>query len=180
VNGRFFVVVFLMLFGVLAVFNGAAWAGGNVNFMYGHKSIDEVWEPVEEQSEYGLMIDFKAENWPLSIALDLLFSDDSSDGFDGETRELSLGVRKYFSVNDRFKPYVGGGLVHIYTEYGYSGYSDDDAAVGIWLSGGVLYTIAERLNIGVDLRYSDAEVTMWDLDVEAGGSHLLLFAGIHF
>lgn len=189
-NGRCLVVVFLMVFVVLSAFNGAAWAGGNMNIMYGQKNLDDDdWEPVEDQREYGIMLDFKAnDNWPISIALDLLFSDDDADylGMDveGETREFNLGVRKYFPVTAQFKPYIGGGLAYIEAEasasFGGFGASVDDSEVGFWLSGGAVYTFAERINVGVDLRYSDAEVTIAGVDVEAGGTHLLVFAGVHF
>lgn len=187
---RSLAVVFLMVFAALAIFNGAAWAGGNVNVMYGQKNLDDDdWEPVEDQTEYGIMFDFKAnDNWPISIALDLLFSDDEGDYYgvdiDGETQEFNLGVRKYFPVTPQFKPYVGGGLAYISAEYSGSyagvGVSDDDSEVGFWLGGGAVFTFAERINIGVDLRYSQAEVTMYGMDGEAGGTHLLVFAGLHF
>jgi opacity protein-like surface antigen len=190
VNGRSLVVVFLMVFVTLAAFNGAAWAGGNVNVMYGQKNLDDDdWEPVEDQREYGIMFDFKAnDNWPISIALDLLFSDDDGDYYgvdiEGETQEFNLGVRKYFPVTPQFKPYVGGGLAYISAEYSGSyagvGVSDDDSEVGFWLGGGAVFTFAERINIGVDLRYSQAEVTLYGVDGEAGGTHLLVFAGLHF
>jgi opacity protein-like surface antigen len=199
-NGRFFVVVFVTLFGVLAVFNGAAWAGGNVNIMYGQKSLDEDdWDPVQDQREYGLMIDFKGnDNWPFSIALDFLKSYDDSDLYlsdygivldtEGETQELDLGIRKYFQVTKSFKPYIGGGVAFISAEKSasYAGESIpfDGSGVGFWLSGGMVFTIAERFNIGVDLRYSAADATLsyeyYDWDVEAGGTHLLVFAGVHF
>jgi hypothetical protein len=33
------------------------------------KYLDEYdWEPVEEQAEFGVMLDFKQESWPVSIA----------------------------------------------------------------------------------------------------------------
>jgi opacity protein-like surface antigen len=189
-NRKGLVVFFSMVFVLLAAFNGAAWAGGNVNIMYGQKNLDDDdWEPVEDQREYGIMIDFKAnDNWPISIALDLLFSDDDDDylGVDveGETREFNIGVRKYFPVTPQFKPYVGGGLAYIDAEVSAAigGFraSDDDSEVGFWLSGGAVFTFAEHINVGVDLRYSDAEVTIAGVDGEAGGTHVLLFAGVHF
>lgn len=197
VNGRSLVVVFLMVFVALAAFNGAAWAGGNVNVMFGQKNLDDddYWEPVEDQTEYGIMFDFKAnDNWPISIAVDVLFSDDDGESYspylganveyEGETQEFNLGVRKYFPVTPQFKPYVGGGLAYISAEYSgsYAGVSvsDDDSEVGFWLGGGAVFTFAERINIGVDLRYSQAEVSLFGVDGEAGGSHFLVFAGLHF
>ncbi|MEJ2154082.1 MAG: outer membrane beta-barrel protein [Desulfobacteraceae bacterium] len=166
-----------------------AWAGGNVNFMYGQKELDsDNWEPVESQREYGLMLDFKAQNWPISIAADLLFSEDDdyigSIKVEGETREINLGVRKYFSVTDQFKPYIGGGIAWIKGEvsaslFGQSA-SEDDSNIGFWISGGAVYTVAQHFNIGLDLRYSDAEITIAGIDGEAGGTHVLAFAGFHF
>lgn len=189
-NRRGCVIFFMMVLVLLAAFNGAAWAGGNVNIMFGQKYLDDDdWDPVEDQREYGLMLDFKAnDSWPFSIAFDLLFSDDDGDYYgaqiEGETQEFNLGIRKYFPVTAQFKPYVGGGLAYISTEFSGSyagiGASDDDSTVGFWLGGGVVYTFAQNINIGVDLRYSQAEVTMFGVDGEAGGNHLLVFAGVHF
>lgn len=186
---RKYLVIVLALFLVPFILNSVAWAGGNVNVMYGQKNLDsDDWEPVEDQREYGLMLDFKAQNWPISIAVDVLFSDDDSTisgvKLEGETREFDIGVRKYFSVTDQFKPYIGGGLAYIYGEVSasFSGLSasDDDSGIGFWLSGGAVYTFAQHYNIGVDLRYSDADIDIAGVDGEAGGTHVLVFAGMHF
>lgn len=188
-NRKGLIVALPMLFLVLVVFNSTSWAEGNVNVMYGMKYLDsDDWEPTEKNQEFGLMVDFKAENWPLSIAIDILFSEDDdylgSAKVEAKTQEFNLGIRKYFPINQRLKSYLGGGLAFINAEasaslYGLTATQDDDG-IGVWLSGGAVYTVADHFNIGLDLRYSKAEVTIGGVDGEAGGAHILVFAGFHF
>jgi len=50
---------------------------GNINVFMGGKQLEEDdWEPLDEQDEYGIMLDFKQESWPISIAIDFLSSSD--------------------------------------------------------------------------------------------------------
>ena len=44
---------------------------GNINVFLGAKALEEDnWDPVEEHKEIGIMVDFKNENWPISIVID--------------------------------------------------------------------------------------------------------------
>ncbi len=158
---------------------------GNVNVFLGAKSLDEdEWEPSDEQSEFGIEIDFKQQNWPVSIAMD--FSRGSGDGtlwdikFESETSELNIGVRKIWEQFPHMRPFIGGGVSFIRGEFSGPGVSDDDTGVGGWLGVGVYYTLAEQFNIGVEAKYSGAEVTLFGVDVNAGGGHLGLLIGYHW
>jgi hypothetical protein len=62
--------------------------------------------------------------------------------------------------------------------YGLSVSVDD--AVGFWIGGGVYWTLGEHFNIGFDVRWSKAEVTIDGLDFEAGGTHAGLLLGYHW
>jgi len=175
----------------------AGWTG-NINAFLGMKYLDEDdWEPVEEQTEFGLRIDFKQEGWPVSIAIDYLVSSDDDTGLwydpvigiftatvEGETSELCLGVRKIWDHFPTMRPFIGGGIARITAEAKVSalGFSDsaDDDAIGIWIGGGVYWTLAEHFNIGFDVRWSKAEVTFYGVDGEAGGSHVGLLLGYHW
>ncbi len=164
---------------------------GNVNFFYGINNLDhDDWDPVEQQKELGILLDLKKKTWPISIAIDLFSSEDSDDyvyqGYnfdaDGETQEICIGVRKIWDYSNG-SPFIGGGLTRINAEqtasYGPISLSEDDSEFGIWLCGGMYWTIGEYFNIGVILRWSQAEVSIGD-DIKAGGIHFGATAGVHF
>lgn len=81
---------------------------GNVNFFLGIKTLDDDdWEPIEEQGEVGVSVDFRQQRWPINLVVEYLhsFSDkeeavlcDSIGCFDikaeGETSEVNIGFRK--------------------------------------------------------------------------------------
>jgi opacity protein-like surface antigen len=171
---------------------------GNINGFLGMKYLDEYdWEPVEEQAEFGVMLDFKQESWPVSIAIDYLLSSDNVTGlyydpgygtipvtFEGETSELCLGVRKVWDYIPTVRPFFGGGVALIRAQvkaitWDWRDSADDDA-VGFWIGGGVYWTLGEHFNIGFDVRWSKAEVTIDGLDFEAGGTHAGLLLGYHW
>ena len=168
---------------------------GNVNALLGAKTLDRAdWEPLEDQTEIGVLLDFKKKTWPVSIAIDFLQSEANetiSDpvtglglGIDAETTEIDLGVRKIWDRNGKARPYIGGGLALISAELSaqLSGIrvSLDDDAEGYWINAGIYWTLAESFNIGLDLRYSQADVTFLGVDVNAGGSHAGLVLGYHW
>ena len=177
--------IILMLF----VFNthAASWSG-NVNFFLGQKSLDEnEWAPVDEQGEFGVMVDFGERSWPVNIALDFLVSYDEVTEFgiifEGLTTEFNGGIRKVWEVGSYFRPYIGGGLALVSAEFQATDFvsvTDDDNAMGIWLNGGVYWTLGRSFNIGLDLRYSTADVTLFGVDADAGGTHAGLLLGWHW
>ena len=58
--------------------------------------------------------------------------------------------------------------------------SDDDTALGLWIGGGVYWTPAEHFNIGLEAKYSNAEVTLFGVDANAGGGHFGALIGYHW
>lgn len=172
---------------------------GNINAFLGSKALDkDDWEPVEEQGEIGIKIDFKQQSWPVSIAIDFLASESDEErglfydpsfgifeaAFQGRTSELNLGVRKIWDHFPHVRPFIGGGLSFIRAEGEVSAFgdsvSDDDAGTGLWIGGGVYWTLADHFNIGLELMASSAEVTIFDTDVNAGGGHFGVLAGYHW
>jgi hypothetical protein len=135
--------------------NPGDWTG-NINLSLGMKYLDDYdWEPLEEQQELGIRVDFKQQGWPVSIAIDLFHSSDDKTMYvydpwlgtvpvsvEANTSELCLGVRK--------------------------------------LDTGIYWTLAEHLNIGFELRWSKADVSAYGIDVDAGGTHAGLFVGYHW
>jgi len=171
---------------------------GNINLFMGAKQLEEDdWEPLDEQDEYGILLDFKQESWPISIAIDLLASSDEQTGtyyiygygtvaatLEGETSEFNFGIRKIWDNSPTIRPYIGAGIAMVSAEIKASSWwytaSDDDTATGFWFGGGLYVTLAEHFNLGLDLRQSKAEVTLFDVEGEAGGTHAGLSIGYHW
>lgn len=165
---------------------------GDANILIAGKSLDGGdWGPTDRQGELGVITNWQGPQWPVAIAADFLAagSDESigRDGFTeqrGRTRELDLGARKIFRPDPRLRPFVGGGLDLASAEIERIGpegrISDEDHGVGLWVDGGVFWTLSEAFNLGVDARISAAQVHLFGLDRNAGGFHLGLMGGYHW
>ena len=163
---------------------------GNVSGYPGHKSVDDKdWPDLDSQGSVGVISDFGKQSWPVSIAADLLFAgtvhESGVNKDTGGTMEIHLGARKIFTLqNSSFRPYVGGGvaLVNAILENENAGVTvdDDDRAVGAWFGAGTYYAVTPSFNIGLDVRYSKAEVTLFDKEREAGGLNAGITAGYHW
>jgi hypothetical protein len=167
-------------------------AENHINFSLGQKMLEkDDWSPVEDQPEFGVASTFGSKDWPVQIAIDFLASakedevvDNSiAPGFivdlEGRTSELAFGVRKIWNKNS-IRPFVGGGVGIIAGAAEAVGIDDDDSDIGVWAHGGVFWRLGKRFNIGVDLRVSRAEVSIFGVDVQAGGEHLGLILGFGF
>ncbi|MCG6938222.1 MAG: porin family protein [Gammaproteobacteria bacterium] len=185
-NKKIIAVVYILFFMNLS---GNAWAG-NVNFFLGQKTLDkDDWEPVDKQPEFGVLVDFKQQSWPVSIALDFLGSKDETTiagiNVEGNTAELDFGVRKIWDTeNSTIRPYIGGGVAFIRAEVKGTlspfTVSVDDSGAGLWIGGGIYWTLNQSFNLGLDLRYSQADVTLAGTDVKAGGTHAGILLGYHW
>ncbi len=176
--------------------SAASWTG-NFNAFLGGKALDDNDWFADEQAEVGARLDFRQTHWPLSIAADVNFSEGDFNGnvfFPGlgvsayredvETCEFNLGVRKYWDSVSNMHPFVGGGLAYARVDatgdiIGGQHFSDRGDGIGIWLNGGILWTL-NALNIGVDLRYTQVEVNMHAGDFEGGGGHAGILLGYHW
>ena len=98
---------------------------GNINMFLGQKNLDkDDWEPVEEQGEFGIEVDFREKDWPVNIAIDVLASSDDQSIIDpffgqvdleGKTTEFNIGIRKIWDESS-VRPFIGGGLSYIRAE----------------------------------------------------------------
>ncbi len=179
----------------------AALAGewtGNANLLLGAKAMEEDdWEPLEEQAEVAIRLDFREKAWPVNLSLDLVGTRAEEDAFyaipgfgtawadiEATTSEWNLGVRKIWEGFHLVRPYVNGGLAIIHAEVEVStlgvSVDRDDTGVGYFLGGGVYWTLAEHFNLGLDLRYSWAEVGWDGFEGNGGGSHAGLLVGYHW
>lgn len=164
---------------LLAAPVSAAFAGGDANILFGIKPLDQdEWGPVEDQGALGAEVTFGREAWPIWIAIDYfatagvqediqIFGIPSQD-IVGSTVEFDLGVRKIWGKK-KTRPFLGGGVGLIGATLDLDIDDDSDATAGLWINGGVFWRLGSRFNIGGTVRYSDAEVTIFDQDVQAGG-----------
>lgn len=166
---------------------------GNINLFIGQKSLDDsdYWDPVDDHTEYGILFDMIEKGWPVSLELGLLMSSDkSTDDYDvtyeGKTNEFSVGIKKIWTIrNFPIKPFISGGLAYISAEDSYDTdvtqtQSEDDSAMGFYLSAGAYATLSQHLNLGLLFRISKADVDLFEDGVGAGGEHFGLFIGYHF
>ncbi len=169
----------------ISAFGQSDWSG-NINFILGAKALEDEWIPAEDQGEFGIEVDFKRQSWPVSIAIDLLGASGESTllgiDFESKTSELNFGVRKIWDQSPHVRPFIGGGISFISGEFEFStfGISEDDSAMGLWFGGGVYWTLTEHFNLGLELKSSSAEITLFGVDVNAGGGHFGFLIGYHW
>ena len=178
-----------------------AWTG-NINVFIGGKFLDEDdWEPTDDHFELGAQLDFRPVDWPVNIAVDFSHSwgEDSEYvtfydpwigwigvdvDLEASTTEVNLGIRYIYEELPYVRPFIGGGpaLVWANAEASALGIrvSDDDFGFGFWIGGGAYVTLAEHFNIGAQVRYSWAELELFDVDVAAGGWHVGGLIGYHW
>ena len=207
----------------LAVTPALAEWKGEVNLFLGEKklsddNLDELEDDADfslsDQFEWGIASSFGDVDWPVMIAVDLLMADsDDSYTYEGfydytysveiETTELAVGVRKFWAVNDKFEPYVGGGLAYVkaeaclefstnsspFNKQFVEALSVDESDIGFWINGGGMWRFNDKFHLGLDLRYSDATVEFEDVvlddfkqptsegEFEAGGFHYGILFG---
>lgn len=163
---------------------------GNVGGSIGSKNLDDDdWPSLDSMGSVGFLVDIKKQGWPVSITYDLIASGDTHKRGDTKdeayTLENHFGIRKTFELTDSdMRPYIGGGVTVISAEIksktaGVSN-KDDDDATGYWLGAGWYVGVSDNIDIGFDVRYSEAEVTIFDQDREAGGFHYAANASYHW
>lgn len=125
----------------------------------------------------------KKKSWPVSLIYDLIGSGEVIENGvlkdEAYTVENHLGIRKTFELeSSKIRPYVGGGITLVSAEIknksGTSTVKDDDTGAG-WL-----VSINDSFNIGFDARYSEADVTIFNRDIKAGGMHYAATASYHW
>jgi len=168
-----------------------ACAETNINFFLGSKGLDDDdWAGAEDQGEFGVTNTISPPSWPVGIAIDALVSARTDTVYILEppvgidlnqgTFELDLGVRKIWR-NGKSRPFVGGGIASIGAGReivaGSVSIDDSDSGGGVWVNGGAFWRLGKKFNIGVDARFSSAEVTLEGQEIQAGGFHLGLLLG---
>jgi hypothetical protein len=171
---------------------------GNVNLFLGEKFLDkDDWEPMDKQIEVGILADVKHRSVPFSIAFDFLYSKDREDidsvdsgigpfSTDVESciMEFDVGIRKIWECPKNIRPFIGFGLANIVGEIKAESLgatvSDEDIGYGLWADIGAYVTLAERFNIGFELRWSNVQINLYGSEARVGGMHAGIIAGIHW
>ena len=179
----------LLLLLTVSLAQADQWSG-HLGVLAGGKLLDNGdWPELDKHFSMGFISDIKEDSWPMSMALDLIDTGGKSDhdGAEdlGHTTEIHLGVRKIFlDQHGKIHPYIGGGLAFMYAEQEYEieniKTKEDDSTVGAWIGVGTYYTVHSKCVIGLDVRYSRGEVSLFDQDRDAGGLHAYITAGIQF
>lgn len=162
--------------------SSAAFAGGDLNFVYGTRSLDDdAWEPTEDQEVFGATIDFGGAKWPVNIAVGYFSSEDEGElasfpilgavDLESELSEWSVGVRKTWKSGST-RPFIGGGVsfldadAEVVSALGSA--SDGDDTEGIYVEGGVYWRLGEAFNLGMHARILEGtDVTIFDQDGDA-------------
>lgn len=189
------IIAFLLgFFPINSAFAGERTWSGNVNGTIGGKWLESSdWAPVENQLEVGVEVDFRPPQWPFNLAFGVSGSaaeKDVNTSFGtltatGTTAELDFGIKKIWEPPSQVRPFIGGGLAIISGKFegeDLSGFSvsEEDSGVGVWAGGGVYVTLARHFNIGAEIKYSYAKITLFGVDTNAGGFHAGAFFGYHW
>ena len=184
---KFAMAVLLM---VTTTMTNADELSGHISGYLGLKNLNSSdWPDLDTHFALGVIFDIKKDSWPISIALDIFDTGGKHehDGMEdlGHTTEFQLGVRKIFMNKDsNIQPYFGGGAAFMYAEQEYEVNNtitkQDDGDVGVWLGAGMYYEINPRFVLGLDVRYSYGEVTLFDKERKAGGIFTGITGGFQF
>jgi hypothetical protein len=165
---------------------------GDLNLFVGQLWLTSEWSPLDEQPEFGLMLNFGEERAPIHFAIDL-FASSESDSPDvpsdngrvkATSHEIAIGVRKVWDKNAT-RPHLGAGVTAISVseeldgQFGHE--TNEDRAYGAWVDLGLSWRLATHLNLGIEARYSYALATIGAgssaREASAGGVHLGLLVG---
>jgi len=112
------------------------------------------------------------------------------------TFEIDVGVRKIWRVGNA-RPFVGGGLAIIWGQQEHAIFfpplfddegrellprppvivTESDEAPGGWVDGGIFWRLGERFNLGLEARFSAADLSFSGRDIQGGGVSLGLILG---
>lgn len=148
------------------------------------------WNPVDDHSEFGVLIDVGRKEWPLRLSLDYLLSSDSESEngteFDLETSELHIGLRYVIDIPDSmFTIYTGAGVALVDIELdattGFVSLAEDESSIGGYIGWGSYLRWTDNFLTGFDLRFTEARLDLENAsNLNAGGWHVLLTAGFRF
>lgn len=154
----------------LVTSTAAAESRGNLLLLYGRKALESSeLQPVDRQEEFGVLLSLGRNDWPIFIAVDVLTANSEGEpnpeltgvaAIEG-TYEVAFGVRGIWG-SGATHPYLGAGVALLGAEVRRPPVQvdpdTDDRALGPWVGGGVFWRLGRRFNLGVDARWSAAEI----------------------
>lgn len=185
--------IFLLFLTLASIAQAEPWTGHVSGYLGIKKLDDKDWGKLDDQGSIGVRADIKQASWPVSLAFGATVSGaveeyNNTEGYDDDkdvagTIETHLGVQKYFG-HGSFKPYLAGGVAFVgaVAESTVNGkkIDDDDTVVGAWAGAGFIVELGSHFHVGLDVRYSEAEVTLFDVEREAGGVNAGIRLGMHW
>jgi opacity protein-like surface antigen len=158
-----------------------------VSILFGQKHLQMDIFDEKKHSAFGIGFDIKKQDWPVSIAIDLVGSgketNNTNSGSDVATGELHLGIRKHWLFNN-IEPYIGGGANLSVTEItNFSGDSigkQDDDGIAYWVSTGISWKFDNNIVVGADIRYSDAKAELFNSTIKTSGVYSMVTVGYQF
>ena len=164
---------------------------GNIFGVFGVRNLrGSDFDPVEDQTNTGIMFDFGKDEWPMHICLEYFnSSDEESQGttdYELSVSEMNIGLRYIIDVPNRpITIQAGGGISFIDIELETSTpsltVSDDESTHGYWYAAGAYYRWQDRFLIGFDIHYTDARSSVGGTgSVNSGGWQSNIIAGFRF
>lgn len=162
-----------------SVANAAEVPGSSVSLFLGKNSMKKSdWEPVNEQSEIGVILDLGREDSVVDLVASYFAASDKASGnLKLETSEFAAGARKVFRIDSGIAPFAEAGLAYISAKSSTASLSDADNAVGFWLGAGANFAVGDQVMVGLVARYSAADVTVHNVSRAAGGAHFGITLG---
>lgn len=168
---------------------------GNVNFIAGVLHSDDDFSKtfgLDKRPEVGIGCDVHKGNWPLSLAFDYLFSYSDSklpQNPDGTTKNLDMhvystgmyvGAKKILDLFPYIKPYVAAGICTVSMYIDAPSDNEYDFGIGAWGGAGAYFRLSPHLNAGLEWKWSETKLNIFNHTYDAGGNHFSLIAGYHF
>jgi len=169
----------------------------NINVLGMEKQLSSDWKPNDLQDELGASLDLRPATWPLAIEVGYLYatkkgnantiitSGNTSTAYNNLqtqaiTEEAFAGLKKNWTNAAGWNLFVSAGASWIKGSLQFANVGNfDSSQVGWYASLGGGYVIANFLELGVIGRYSNNTVNVIGRDINAGGLHYGVYAGIH-
>ena len=174
-------VILTMAASTLAMANPRStgeWFNGSVRLMGGAMLMDIPWRPDDNHGQFGLLIDYLPDGFPMHVVADVI-----STGSSGErlgclnysvsrqnwcwtsTSQVNAGVRKHVSTG-AVRSYAGAGIgfLEARQQFGvhnnwYSN-SRNQNTFNLWANAGAAIMLHEHINAGLDVRYNYANIAV--------------------
>ena len=155
----------------------------DVNAFGGRKTMsDSDWEELASQNEVGILGTFGPTSWPIHLALEGYGARSAHGNTSTTITEFSTGLRRVFALGP-VRPFAGAGVGFTRAEYVVEVSegefeSESDHGSVIWAGAGAAFRFGKYGNVGLQLRYSAADVTLGPRTVDAGGVHVGVTVGM--